>query len=92
METVNAGPQEQAKSQAPATRGWLNEIGALLAPVLERLPAYGRLAVAVWRDPALPRGRKALLVGGLAYSPSPVDLLPGFVPGEGPFEDLLALL
>lgn len=92
VETVEPGLQEQAKGQEPSTRGWVSEIRALLAPVLGWLPAYGRLAVALWRDPALPRGRKALLVGGLAYSPSAVDLLPGFVPGVGQLDGLLALL
>ncbi|WP_324668912.1 YkvA family protein [Geochorda subterranea] len=92
METVEAGSVGQAKGQTPSTRGWLSEIGALVAPVLGRVPAYGRLAWALWREPALSRARKALLIGGLAYSLSPVDLVPGFVPGAGQLDDLLALL
>jgi len=92
VETLEVGPVEQAKGQAPSTRGWLSEIGELLAPVLGRLPAYGRLVWSLWREPELPRVRKALLMGGLAYSLSPVDLVPGFVPGVGQLDDLLALL
>ena len=92
MGDARTGRPEAPEGEGAPARGWMGEIAALLTPVLGRLPAYGRLAWALWREPALSRGRKALLMGGLAYSLSPVDLVPGFVPGAGQLDDLLALL
>ena len=89
METKPIG---QADGQASAKRGWLHELMELLALMVGRVPAYGKLAWALWREPGLLRARTVLLIGGLAYSVSPVDLVPGFVPGAGQLDDFLALL
>lgn len=60
--------------------------------VLTRLPAYGRLAWALWRDRRLAAGDRAVLLLAVAYSVSPVDLIPGFLPVAGQVDDLLVLL
>ncbi|MEW6399409.1 MAG: YkvA family protein [Bacillota bacterium] len=60
--------------------------------VLARLPAYARLAWALWRDGRLGRSQKALLALAVGYSVSPVDLIPGFIPVVGQMDDLLVLL
>lgn len=70
--------------------------GRLLTPELtaafKRLPRYARLAWILARDPDVPPASKALLAGGVLYSISPVDLVPGFIPVVGQLDDLLVLL
>jgi uncharacterized membrane protein YkvA (DUF1232 family) len=39
------------------------------------------------RDPRVPRGSKALLVAGVAWFASPIDLIPEFIPVLGPLDD-----
>lgn len=64
----------------------------LLKPVLTRLPKYLKLLWALARDPRLSKWSKGLLVAGAAYTVSPVDLIPGFIPVVGQLDDLLVLL
>lgn len=68
----------------------------LLTPELKiallRLPRYARLAWALARDPRVPPLAKAVLAGGVLYSVSPIDLIPGFIPVVGQLDDLLVLL
>lgn len=63
-----------------------------LLPVVRRLPAYSRLAASLVREPALGPGHKALLIGGVAYLLSPLDLIPGFMPVLGQLDDLAVAL
>lgn len=63
-----------------------------LAPVVGRLPAYTRLLAALYRDPSLSRRQRLWLAAGFVYSVSPVDLIPGFIPGLGQLDDLYAVL
>src|SRR3990172_5915565 len=51
-----------------------------LMPVLRRLPAYSRLAWALVRDRRIKRRHRILLLGGIGYLLSPIDLIPGFIP------------
>jgi uncharacterized membrane protein YkvA (DUF1232 family) len=60
--------------------------------VLRRLPAYGRLALVLARDPRLSRVRRAALIAAAAYVFSPIDLVPGFVPVLGQLDDLAIAL
>jgi uncharacterized membrane protein YkvA (DUF1232 family) len=39
------------------------------------------------RDPRVPRGSKILLVLGIAWVASPIDLVPEFIPILGPLDD-----
>lgn len=70
----------------------LDELKDQLAPVALRLPSYARLVWELYRDPEVPKGRKVLLSAGLAYSLSPIDLIPGFIPAIGQLDDLYVLL
>lgn len=60
--------------------------------LVRRLPAYAKLALAVGREPSLPAGRRAVLVGAGGYVLSPIGLVPGFVPILGQLDDLWILL
>lgn len=59
-----------------------------LMPVLRRLPAYSRLAWALVRDRRIKRRHRILLLGGIGYLLSPIDLIPGFIPVLGQLDDL----
>lgn len=63
-----------------------------LAPVASRLPAYTRLLASLYRDPATSRRHRLWLAAGLGYSLSPIDLIPGLIPGLGQLDDLYAVL
>ena len=60
--------------------------------LLRRLPAYGRLAWRLGRDPLLSRTRRAAVLGGAAYLVSPIDLVPGFIPVLGQLDDIAVVL
>lgn len=69
---------------------------AILTPALRallgRLPAYGRLYWRLLRQGGLDRGQRALALGALAYTVSPVDLVPGVIPVIGQLDDLAVAL
>ena len=60
--------------------------------LLRRMPAYGRLAWRIGRDPDLGTPRRAALVGAMAYLASPIDLVPGFIPVAGQLDDAAVAL
>ena len=51
------------------------------------LPNLALLFKDLMRDPRVPRGSKALLLVGLAWIASPIDLIPEFIPFLGPLDD-----
>jgi uncharacterized membrane protein YkvA (DUF1232 family) len=63
-----------------------------LAGTGKRLPLYLKLARALFDDAEVPAGRKALLGAALAYTVSPIDLVPEFIPVAGQLDDLAVLL
>lgn len=63
-----------------------------LLPVLRRVPAYSRLAWALVRDRRIRRRDRIVLIGGLGYLLSPIDLIPGFIPVLGQLDDLAVAL
>lgn len=63
-----------------------------MLPVVGRLPAYSRLAVALVRAREVRPAHKALLIGGVAYLLSPIDIIPGFIPVLGQLDDLSVAL
>jgi len=65
-----------------------DEFGALV----RRLPAYGRLAWALARDPKLSRVRRAAVLAAAGYVVSPIDLVPGIIPVVGQLDDLAVAL
>lgn len=64
----------------------------LLSPVARRIPAYSRLAWVLVRDRRIPLKHRALVVGGVAYLVSPIDLIPGIIPLLGQMDDLAVAL
>jgi uncharacterized membrane protein YkvA (DUF1232 family) len=60
--------------------------------VLERLPRYLRLSLALARDSRVPKPAKVALIAGGAYAISPIDAIPGFIPVAGQLDDLLVAL
>lgn len=69
---------------------WLHRPSRELAlPALRLLPDVVRLVRALLADPATPRSVRLALVGLVAWILSPIDLLPEFLPGIGPVDDLV---
>jgi uncharacterized membrane protein YkvA (DUF1232 family) len=64
----------------------------LLSPLIRRLPAYSKLAWRLIRDRRLTRGQRVLVLGGVAYLVSPIDLIPGFIPIVGQMDDIAVTL
>ena len=63
-----------------------------LAQLVWKLPTYARLVWGIVRDGRTPLPLKALLVGGLAYLLTPLDLVPDALPIIGQADDLTILL
>ncbi len=70
----------------------ISQLRQEMLPVLQRLPAYSRLAWRLIRDSRVRRPYRAMLLGGLGYLLSPIDLVPGFIPGVGQLDDLAIVL
>jgi uncharacterized membrane protein YkvA (DUF1232 family) len=60
--------------------------------LVKRLPAYGRLAFSLSREPDLPKARRIAILGALAYLVSPIDAIPGLIPLLGQVDDVLVVL
>jgi uncharacterized membrane protein YkvA (DUF1232 family) len=61
-------------------------------PLASRVPEYGRLVLALLRDPRVPVGRKAILAVAAGYVAAPFDLVPDDVPIVGALDDVVVLL
>jgi uncharacterized membrane protein YkvA (DUF1232 family) len=70
----------------------IQNLRVLLLPIIRRLPAYSRLAWALVRDGRVGKRQKALVLGGIGYLVSPIDLIPGFIPVLGQLDDLTVAL
>lgn len=69
---------------------WLHRPSRHLAGAAVRLlPDTLRMLRALVADPATPRRERWLLIGLVAWLASPIDLLPEFLPGIGPLDDLV---
>lgn len=69
---------------------WLHRPSRHLAgAALRLLPDVLRMLRALVADPATPRRERWLLVGLFAWLASPIDLLPEFLPGIGPLDDIV---
>ena len=70
---------------------WLHRPSRELAlPALRALPDIIRLARRLLADPRTPLRHRAGLVLLIVWLVSPIDLLPEFLPGIGPLDDLVA--
>ena len=65
---------------------------AAFSELLGRLPAYGRLAWRLARDPLVSKARRAALVAAAGYLASPIDAVPGFIPVLGQLDDMAVVL
>jgi uncharacterized membrane protein YkvA (DUF1232 family) len=70
---------------------WLHRPTRDLAmPALRALPDLIRLARRLLADPRTPMRHKVALAFLLVWLVSPIDLIPEFVPGIGPLDDIVA--
>lgn len=70
---------------------WLHRPSRELAmPALRALPDIVRLARRLLADPRTPRRHQIALVILVVWLVSPIDLLPEFLPGIGPLDDIVA--
>jgi uncharacterized membrane protein YkvA (DUF1232 family) len=84
MDTAQPTPQDEIiPPKEPLDQFW---------EVVKRMPRYLRLATALIRDERVPAHAKAALAVGGAYTISPIDAIPGFIPIAGQLDDLLILL
>lgn len=60
--------------------------------MLRHLPHFARLYWRLLRDPRVSIWPKGLLVVGVLYVLSPIDLIPDFVPVIGEVDDLIVLI
>ncbi len=58
-------------------------------PLLRLLPDILRLVRRLLADPTTPRSVRLALIGLGAWILSPIDLLPEFLPGIGPLDDIV---
>ncbi|HET7677416.1 MAG TPA: YkvA family protein [Candidatus Limnocylindrales bacterium] len=58
------------------------------APLVLRLPTYGRLLLALLRDDRVPASEKAVLGMAVAYLALPIDLIPEAIPILGALDDV----
>ena len=69
---------------------WLHRPSRNLAgAALRLLPDMLSMLRALVGDPATPRTERWLLIGLFAWLASPIDLLPEFLPGIGPLDDIV---
>jgi uncharacterized membrane protein YkvA (DUF1232 family) len=70
---------------------WLHRPSRDLAlPALRALPDIVRLARRLLADPRTPTRHRVGLVVLIVWLVSPIDLLPEFLPGIGPLDDIVA--
>ena len=70
---------------------WIHRPSRDLAmPALRALPDIVRLARRLLADPRTPRRHKVGLVVLIVWLVSPIDLIPEFLPGIGPLDDIVA--
>jgi uncharacterized membrane protein YkvA (DUF1232 family) len=63
--------------------------GVPLRTVVATLPDLVRLLRSLVTDPAVPLDVRLVLVGLIAWIVSPIDLIPEFIPGLGPIDDIV---
>ncbi len=69
---------------------WLHRPSRHLAgAALRLLPDMLRMVRSLVADPSTPRTERWLLIGLFAWLASPIDLLPEFLPGIGPLDDIV---
>jgi uncharacterized membrane protein YkvA (DUF1232 family) len=65
--------------------------GTAAREVAMLLPNLAALFKGLVKDPRVPRRSKALLLFGIAWIASPIDLIPEFIPFLGPLDDAVVV-
>ncbi|HWR61708.1 MAG TPA: DUF1232 domain-containing protein [Clostridia bacterium] len=60
--------------------------------IIEKLPSYSKLLFKLYRSKGISRRHKLTLSAGIAYSLSPIDIIPGIIPVAGQLDNLLVML
>lgn len=60
--------------------------------IIGKLPNYSKLLVRLYKSPEIRKRHKVLLSMAIAYSVSPIDLVPGIIPVAGQLDNLLIML
>ncbi|HYE84036.1 MAG TPA: YkvA family protein [Clostridia bacterium] len=60
--------------------------------VIGKLPRYSKLLIKLYKSDGIRRRHKVLLSMGIAYSLSPIELIPGIIPVAGQLDNLLVML
>lgn len=60
--------------------------------VIGKLPCYSKLLLKLYKSRGISRKHKLILSMGIAYSVSPIDLIPGIIPVAGQLDNLLVML
>ncbi len=60
--------------------------------IIGKLPSYSKLLVKLYKSPDIRKRHKVLLSMGIAYSVSPIELIPGIIPVAGQLDNLLIIL
>ena len=63
----------------------------LLRDLVAFIPACLATARALRHHPAVPRRAKVALLGAIAWTISPIDLIPEFLPVIGPLDDIVVI-
>jgi uncharacterized membrane protein YkvA (DUF1232 family) len=66
--------------------------GASVREIVAVIPDLLRLLRSVITDGAMPADVRIVLVGLLAWIISPIDLIPEFIPGLGPLDDVIVAI
>lgn len=63
-----------------------------ICSVIEKLPNYSKLMIRMYKSHYIRRKHKLLLSAGIAYSISPIELIPGIIPVAGQLDNLIVIL
>lgn len=63
-----------------------------ISSVIEKLPKYSKLMLKLFKSRNIKRRHKLLLSAGIAYSVSPIELIPGIIPIAGQLDNLIVML
>ncbi|MHB1392417.1 MAG: YkvA family protein [Clostridia bacterium] len=60
--------------------------------IIGKLPRYSKLLIKMYKSRDIRKRHKVLLSMGIAYSLSPIELIPGIIPVAGQLDNLLIML
>lgn len=60
--------------------------------LIRKIPNYTKLLFALYKDKDIAPKHKAVLSVGIAYSVSPIDLVPGIIPVAGQLDNIIIML